>query len=81
MTDDDKRFLTEISKIFEAEDIDDEAIQTKVFEVARDVGIKDKRAFVVLYRIIISRKSGPRLGPFINLLGRDWVLHRISSVL
>ena len=81
LTDDDKRFLTEISKIFEAEDIDDEAIQTKVFEVARDVGIKDKRAFVVLYRIIISRKSGPRLGPFINLLGRDWVLHRISSVL
>jgi lysyl-tRNA synthetase class 1 len=81
LTADDKKFLTEISKILEAEDLDDEEIQTKVFEVARSVGIKDKRAFVVLYRIIIARKSGPRLGPFINLLGRDWVLQRISSVL
>ena len=81
LTVDDKRFLTEMYKILEVEDLDDETLQTKVFEVARDVGIKDKRAFVVLYRIIISKKSGPRLGPFINLLGRDWVLQRISSVL
>ena len=81
LTENDKRFLTEMYKILEAEDLDDEEIQTKVFEVARDVGIKDKRAFIVLYRIIISKKSGPRLGPFINLLGRNWILERISSVL
>jgi lysyl-tRNA synthetase class 1 len=81
LTDDDKRFLTEIYKILETEYLDDEEIQTKVFEVARDIGIKDKRAFIVLYRIILSRKSGPRLGPFINLLGRDWILERITSVL
>jgi lysyl-tRNA synthetase class 1 len=81
LTTDDKQFLTKIYKILEIKDLDDEEIQTKVFEVAREVGIKDKRAFIVLYRIIISKKSGPRLGPFINLLGRDWILQRIASVL
>jgi lysyl-tRNA synthetase class 1 len=81
LTNDDKQFLSEICKLLESEELDDEVIQSKVFELARAVGIKPKRAFIVLYRIIISRKFGPRLGPFINLLGRDWILQRISSVL
>jgi lysyl-tRNA synthetase class 1 len=81
LTENDKQFLAELSKILKSEDLDDEALQSKIFEIAREVGMKDKRAFVVLYRIIISRKFGPRLGPFLNLLGRNWILQRISSVL
>ncbi|MHA2352375.1 MAG: lysine--tRNA ligase [Candidatus Thorarchaeota archaeon] len=81
LTDDDRAFLTNFVEILKGDPLDDEELQGKVFETAREVGLKDKRAFVVLYRVLISRKSGPRLGGFLNLLGNDWVLERIMSVL
>jgi lysyl-tRNA synthetase class 1 len=81
LTDNDREFLREFTKVLQGKSLDDEDLQSKVFETARSVGLKDKRAFVVLYRVLISRKSGPRLGGFLNLLGNDWVLNRIMSVL
>lgn len=81
LTDDDRKFLKKFVEILKADPLEDEELQAKVFETAREVGLKDKRAFVVLYRILISRKSGPRLGGFLNLLGNEWVLNRIMSVL
>jgi lysyl-tRNA synthetase class 1 len=81
LTDDDRKFLTQFVEVLKGDPLDDEELQAKVFETARAVGLKDKRAFVVLYRILISRKSGPRLGGFLNLLGNEWVLKRIMSVL
>ncbi|MFX0055230.1 MAG: lysine--tRNA ligase [Candidatus Hermodarchaeota archaeon] len=81
ITENDREFLRKFSEVLKGEPLDDEEMQSKVFETARSVGLKDKRAFVVLYRVLISRKSGPRLGGFLNLLGNEWVLNRITSVL
>ena len=81
LTDTDREFLRNFIEVLKGDTLDDEELQAKVFETARAVGLKDKRAFIVLYRVLISRKSGPRLGGFLNLLGNDWVLKRIMSVL
>ena len=81
LTDKDREFLRNLIEILKGEPLDDEELQGKIFETAREVGIKDTRAFVILYRVLISRKSGPRLGGFLNLLGNEWVLERITSVL
>ncbi len=80
-TDDDKRFLSELVEVLHIEELDEDEIQSSIFNTAREIDIKPKRAFLLLYRILISRKSGPRLGPFLKLLGNDWVLERIRSVL
>ncbi len=80
-TDDDKRFLSKLVEVLHIEELDEDDIQSSIFNTAREVDIKPKRAFQLLYRILISRKSGPRLGPFLKLLGNDWVLERIRSVL
>ncbi len=80
-TDDDKRFLSKLVEVLHIEELDEDDIQSSIFNTAREVDIKPKRAFLLLYRILISRKSGPRLGPFLKLLGNDWVLERIRSVL
>ena len=80
-TAEDKLFLSKFVEVLEKESQDDDALQTSIFNVARDVGIKPKRAFMTLYRILLSRTSGPRLGPFLNLLGNGWVVGRIKSVL
>ena len=81
LTDEDKKFLSMLVNEFQKERLDDEGIQTAIFNIAREIDLKPKRAFLVLYRILISRKSGPRLGPFINLLSPDWVASRIESIL
>ncbi len=81
LSDTDREFLRNFVEVLKGDTLDDEELQAKVFETARAVGLKDKRAFIVLYRVLISRKSGPRLGGFLNLLGNDWVLKRIMSVL
>lgn len=81
LTDNDRAFLRKFVEVLKGEPLDDEELQSRVFEIARSVDLKDKRAFVVLYRVLISRKSGPRLGGFLNLLGNEWVLERIMAVL
>jgi lysyl-tRNA synthetase class 1 len=81
LTDTDREFLMKFVDVLKGPALDDEDLQGKVFETAKSVNLKDKRAFVVLYRILISRKSGPRLGGFLNLLGNEWVLNRIMSIL
>jgi len=81
LTDNDREFLRNFVEVLKGDALDDEELQSKIFETARSVGLKDKRAFVVLYKVLISRKSGPRLGGFLNLLGNEWVLTRIMSVL
>jgi lysyl-tRNA synthetase class 1 len=81
LTADDRKFLSAMLSVLEGEELDDEALQSQVFEQARKAGLKEKRAFVVMYRVLTSRKYGPRLGSFLNLLGYDWVAKRIRSVL
>ncbi len=77
----DKSFLAKLAVRFHTENLDDDAIQSTIFNLARDENLKPKRAFLLLYRILISRKSGPRLGPLTNLLGLEWVANRLESVL
>lgn len=81
LTETDRKFLKNFVEVLKGAPLDDEELQGKVFQTAREVGLTDKRAFVVLYRILISRKSGPRLGGFLNLLGNEWVIERVKSVL
>ncbi|MDH4212893.1 MAG: lysine--tRNA ligase [Candidatus Thorarchaeota archaeon] len=81
MSKDDRRFLSRFVETIQREPLDDDDMQASIFNTAKDIGIKPKRAFLILYRILLSKNSGPRLGPFLNLLGNDWVLERIKSVL
>ncbi len=81
LTDEDKKFLSQLVDVFNTETLDDEEMQSAIFNIAREAHVKPRRAFLVLYRLLISRKSGPRLGPFINLLGPKWVANRIKSIL
>ncbi len=50
---------------------DAEALQTLVFEVAREHGIGAREWFAALYRVLTGNPSGPRMGTLLQLLGRD----------
>ena len=65
--------------LLENEEIEAESIQNKIFTIAKkDLKISPKKMFEGIYQILIGKKFGPRLGPFISLLDKDWLLDRLD---
>ena len=48
-------------------------INTCIYDIARETNIEVQDLFVALYRRLINKEKGPRLGNFLHLLGRDIV--------
>ncbi|MBR6213909.1 MAG: lysine--tRNA ligase, partial [Candidatus Methanomethylophilaceae archaeon] len=53
-------------------------INSAVTEVAKD-GIGNKGAFKAMYKILIGKNMGPRLGPFLASMDRQFVLDRLEQ--
>ena len=65
--------------IAEEELITEEKIQNKIFNIAKEIlEIKPKKMFEAIYMVILGKKFGPRLGPFLLLLDREWLLERLT---
>ncbi|MFX1365159.1 MAG: lysine--tRNA ligase [Promethearchaeota archaeon] len=59
--------------------LDADSIQNKIFNIAKnDLKIPPRKLFETLYQIILSKKNGPRMGPFLSMLDKEWLLKRIS---
>ena len=58
---------------------DADALQTAVFQVAKDRDIKMKDWFRTLYRIFLGQSQGPRIGSFIVLLGYQQCIERLDT--
>jgi len=56
-------------------------IQTKVFDLARELAIAQTRVFQILYLLILQQRQGPRLGEFISILGQERTAERIEASL
>ena len=61
-------------------DMNPEKIHTLVYEVAKDVTIKPSKAFQAIYKAILGKTFGPRVGYFIKSLGIEWVKDRFYSI-
>ena len=53
---------------------DDASMQERVYAIADECRIDKKAIFVMLYRVLIGRERGPRLGGFLLTIGRDRLL-------
>ena len=71
------RLLKEYLKTTEV--LDSNSIQNKIFSIAKnDLDLPPRKLFEAIYQIILGKKSGPRLGSFISLLDKDWLLERFN---
>jgi lysyl-tRNA synthetase class 1 len=61
------------------EEPDAEALQTAVFQVAKDREIKMKDWFRTVYRVFLGQNQGPRIGSFIALLGFAKCIERLEA--
>lgn len=58
-----------------------EEIQSRIYEIGKELGLSGGQVFKTLYLVIISQERGPRLGLFIPLLGQDKVRDILAKAL
>lgn len=65
--------------LIEKEKHSDNEIQNQIFQIAKkELEIKPKVLFEAIYLLILGKKYGPRLGPFLSIMDRDWLLDRLE---
>jgi len=53
---------------------DADAMQSLVFDLAREIGREPAQCFKTFYQVVLGQERGPRLGTFVKLVGKDRVL-------
>jgi lysyl-tRNA synthetase class 1 len=54
--------------------------QGVVFNVAKANNWKPRDIFPIIYRVLLGKTQGPRLGPYISLIGREGVIYELENV-
>jgi lysyl-tRNA synthetase class 1 len=75
LDDEQREYLREVSGRLRAE-MDGEAVQDVLYATAIERGLKPKRAFSAVYKVLLGKTSGPKAGPFIAGLTLDQVRER-----
>lgn len=73
-----KSALAELNKIL-GKDITEAELQSEIYEIARRHDVDPKKFFRILYQLLLSRDSGPKLGPFILAIGKEKVKKILSG--
>ncbi len=67
--------------LLEDTNIDADSIQNKIFTIAKEeLEIPPRKMFEAFYLLLLGNKSGPRLGPFILMLDKEWLLKRLNQL-
>ena len=79
LSDDEKAFLKVLSGKLSADAWDAESIGMAISGTGKESAIGTKGAFKVMYRILINKERGPRLGNFLESMDPGFVLDRIRE--
>ena len=75
-----KKALKELAELLKAEK-KPEDLQNTIYQVAKGNNIQPREFFKILYQIILSTNRGPKIGPFIEDIGKEKVAQTIMSYL
>ena len=75
-----RAFLHRLGEAFAGVPWTDEALQTLIFDVARQTPLPSSEAFEAIYIAFLDRRVGPRAGSLLACLPRDFVLGRLSEI-
>jgi lysyl-tRNA synthetase class 1 len=57
---------------------DERVLQNSIFNLAKKYGLEPPEFFRLLYRILLGAPKGPRLGPYIKVMGSENVAHALE---
>ncbi len=76
---DEKAYFGKLAKGLSVSDWNAEAISSVVSEEAKATSLGAKKGFQALYKILIQRTSGPRLGTFLATMDKEFVVKRLEE--
>ncbi len=56
-----------------------EELQALVFIIPKKYDLKQPEWFKFLYSVLLGKERGPRLGPFLSILGKEAVLSMLNK--
>ena len=74
-----RRYLAEVAGRIPEEATGGDEVQDLLYNTAREMEIKPKRAFAAVYTALLGKKSGPKAGPFVAALPPEFVRERFAS--
>jgi len=69
--------LDDLADFVERAEPDDETLQGEIYETAKDRDVPVGDLFGAGYRLFLDEDEGPRLGPFLAALDREFVVERL----
>jgi len=67
--------------LLEKDNLDADSIQNKIFTIAKEeLEVPPRNMFKAFYLLLLGNKSGPRLGPFILMLDKEWLVKRLNQL-
>lgn len=79
LSSDEKTYFAALARRFETADWTPETINNIVAEEVKITPIGSKKGFQALYKILIDRTSGPRLGNFLATMDKEFVVSRLKE--
>jgi len=73
-------FLHRLADVLPQTPWDDDALQAKIFEVARLTPIEQPVAFKAIYRVLLDREQGPKAGNLLAFLESSFVIPRFRAL-
>ena len=75
-----RAFLHRLAGALEGVAWEDDALQSRIFAVARLTPIGQPAAFQAIYRTLLDRDSGPKAGNLLSFLDREFVIGRFQEL-
>ncbi len=69
--------LDSLADFIDHEDPDGETLQQHIYDIAREHDIEVGDFFELGYRLFLGQPQGPRLGPFLSAVSKEFVVHRL----
>jgi lysyl-tRNA synthetase class 1 len=75
-----RAFLRQLAEALPQTPWEDEALQSKIFEVARMTPLDQPLAFKALYRVLLDKDAGPKAGNLLAFLELPFLLRRFQEM-
>jgi lysyl-tRNA synthetase class 1 len=75
-----RAFLHGLAEALPSTTWEDDALQAKIFDVARLTPVDQPLAFKALYRVLLDKEAGPKAGNLLAFLERNFVIRRCQEL-
>ena len=80
LSDKEKKALHAVARLLEEKDYDEKTLFEEFYNVSKGLGLNPQEFFTAAYKVLLNKERGPKLAPFILMLGKEKVAKLFESV-